>query len=71
MGEVSFCLESAIPHFFYHFLPALSTNLLILVRVFHTITGNFKELLLTIFIIRNFALTPSLSPEGRGGRDGG
>jgi len=52
--------------FFYHFLVLLSTNLLILFRIFHTIAENFKEVRLTIFIIEKcFPLIPSLSSVGR------
>ena len=51
MDEVSICLESAFLNLaFYHFLPLLSTNLLILFRIFHKIGENSKEVLLIIFI---------------------
>ncbi len=44
IDEVPIWLELAFLNLlFYHFLPLLSTNLLILFRIFHTIAENFKK----------------------------
>ena len=54
IDEVLISLELALLNLlFYHFLPLLSTNLLILFRILLTIAENFEEVLLTISTIKN------------------
>jgi hypothetical protein len=64
LDEVPICFQLAFLNLlFYHFLPLLSINLLILFRIFHTIAENLKEVPLTVF-------TPLESRAARSGDDG-
>ena len=69
IDEVRICLGLAFLNlFFYHFLPLLSTNLLILFRILLTIAENFEEVLLTIFITKNYPPHPVPLPQGERGK---
>ena len=69
INEVLICWELGFLNlFFYHFLPLLSTNLLILFRILLTIAENFEEVLLTIFITKNYPPHPVPLPQGERGK---